>query len=261
MNKVGDFLSRSLVLLLGTILGVLMLGYGIFAIYFIVDKAIKYFSDVSIPSNTGTLVLIFALSAPFGLILAPFILLDIFGDIKKVLFRKNCPMCAKIAYDTLTGDIKIGEFCRQHLIEKYSQYFKTSHFNAVMVEYQPKGLSSPSYYYYPVSEIDFRSRYSSKDDVEVQDTIRHLLDVIKTKKCERCSKQASILFVSKEVSPFSKYQTTPRKEFEQKGNYFCKEHALEKIIPAIQSSAKHSDTYEGLCLPSKQDGYQATVEF
>lgn len=261
MNKVATFLSRSLVLLLGTILGVLMLGYGIFAIYFIVDKAIRYFSGLPMPSNTGILVLIFASSAPLGLILAPLILLDIFEDIKKVLFRKNCPMCAKIAYDTLTGDKKIGEFCRQHLIEKYRQYFKISHFNVVMVEYQPKGLSSPSYYYYPVSEIDFRSRYSSKDDIEAQDTIRHLLDFIKTKKCERCSKQASILFVSKEASPFSKYQTTPMKEFEQKGVYFCKDHALEKIIPAIQNSTKHFDIYEGLCLPRKEDGYQTTVEF
>lgn len=261
MNKTGDFLSRTFVLLFGTILGVLMLCYGIFAIYFIVNSALKYFSGLPLPGSTGTLILVTVVTAPFGLILGPLMLLDIFGDIRKVLFRKNCPLCTKIAYDTLTGDYKMGEFCRQHLIEKYSSYFKTSHFNAVMVEYQPKDLSSPSYYYYPISEIDFRSQYSSKDDNEAQDIIRYLLEVIKTKKCERCSEQANILFVSKEISPYSKYQTTPRKEFEQKGSYFCKEHALEKIIPAIQTSTKHLDTYEGLCLPRKEDGYQATVEF
>lgn len=251
MNNIGHFLSRLTVLTLGLIiLGAVFIG-GLYLGYL----------GIRTISTQLFFGLLYIFASIFPLFFAGIILLEIFSDFKKLFAPKKCLLCSKTAYDTLTGDKNIGEFCRQHLIEKYSQYFKTSHFNVVMVEYQPKGLSSPSYYYYPVSDIDFRSRYSSKDDVEAQDTIRHLLDVIKTKKCERCSKQASILFVSKEVSPFSKYQTTPRKEFEQKGNYFCKDHAMEKIIPAIQNSTKHFDTYEGLCLSRKEDGYQATVEF
>lgn len=266
MNKLGNFITRFFVLFFGTALGLLMFGYSIFAIYFVVTNAIEYFSGTQLPSSTGTLIFIFIITAPFGLILPPFMLLDIFTDIKKVLFRKKCPLCSKIAYDTLTADKKIGEFCRIHLIEKYSQLFKESHFNEVMVEYQPQGVDAPSYYYYPVSEIDFKlyTRYSAptKDDIAAQDTIKHLLDVIKAKKCQKCSEQATILFIPKEVHPFSKYRTTPRREeFETKGEYFCKEHALDKIIPSIKNSSKHFDTYEGLCLPRKEDGYQATVAF
>ncbi len=266
MNKLGNFLSRFFVLFFGIILGLLMFGYGIFAVYFIIMTAIKYFSGASLPSSIGTLIFVLIITAPFGLILPPFMLQDIFVDIKKVLFRKKCPLCTKFAYDTLTADKKIGEFCRVHLIEKYSLLFKESHFNEVMVEYQPQGIDAPSYYYYPVSAIDFKlyTRYSapSKDDIAAQDTVRYLLEVIKTKKCKECSKQANILFIPKEIHPFSKYRTTPRREgFETKGEYLCKEHALNKVIPALKNSSKHFDTYEGLCLPRKEDGYQATVGF
>lgn len=259
-----NFLYRTTVAILEIILGIFisLLAVGS-TIFLILVKISDIRGGDTINGESILSLLIMFGAGGFSLLIVLWMLRSIALDIKRLLFVKKCPLCAKTAYDTLTADKEIGQFCRQHLIEKYKQYFKISPFNVVMVEYQPSGISAPVYFYYPVSEIDFTSsRYpNSDDDIAAQKTVRHLLDVIKTKKCERCSRQASILFVKKEITPFSKYKTTPRKEFEQKGEYLCKEHALEKISPSIRNSSKHFDIYEGLCLPHKEDGYQATVAF
>ena len=263
MKILGNFYFRLALFLLGILLIILLALFFLFLVglnfYFAWD-IIQNWSRENIIRDSVSIAILFIVGLVI-LTLGIYCSLNIFTDIKNEFFPKRCDTCGLPAYDMLTADKKIGNFCRKHLTEKYSYYFRISPFNVVLVEYQPKGISSSAYLYYPVSEIDFRSRYSNSDDIVAQQTVRHLLDVIKTKKCWRCTKQASILFVNKEVSPFRKYRTTPRKEFEQKGEYFCKEHALDKIMPAIQSSSKHFDIYEGLCLPHKEDGYQATVAY
>lgn len=200
---------------------------------------------------------------PF-LYISPMILIGLFlifggsWSLNSLLRKKRC-ICSKSAYDKLTSDHTIGYFCRDHLLQKYSELFVKSPFNVVMVEYQPESISFPGYLYYPASEIDFRNRYDPNN--KANEVVKQLLSTIKVKKCSMCNKQVSILFVSKEVSPFKKYKSEPREEFAQKGEYLCKEHTLERIIPCLRSSRKHFDTNEGLCLPNKEDGYQATIEY
>lgn len=183
----------------------------------------------------------------------------IIGGLRALFGKKRICICGKPAYDVLTSDRTIGYFCRQHLLEKYSELFIGSPFNIVMVEYQPEGISSPGYLYYPASEIDFKSQYDSNNNAD--EIVKSLLNTIKAKKCKVCAKQATVLYISKEISPFKKYKTEPREEFADKGEYLCKKHTLEKVIPALKNTSKHFDTYGGLYVPYKEDGYQATIEW
>lgn len=167
---------------------------------------------------------------------------------------QRCLVCSKKGADFLVSEKKLGPFCRKHLLEKYSELFLRNAFNAVIVEFQPKStsLSSVCFCYYPISEIDWGGNQ--------REIIRSLLAEIKVKKCRECSLDASVLFVTKESSPWKKNGPDPQEEFIHKGEYYCKEHVLPLIISGLENCPYPFNVEGGLHLPYKEDGYQVTME-
>lgn len=164
--------------------------------------------------------------------------------IRDLFTGKDCSVCKKQTYDTLFTDHKLGNFCRLHLLQKYSEDFKKNQFKVVMIEYQTKS-GSPSYSTYlydPVTDIDWGDQ---------KRIVEGLIKTISTKECNVCKVVASILFVPKEGARLIQ-ATEP--DFAKKGDYFCKTHALDKIIPSLQNTRHYLTLY----LPFKADGLQAT---
>lgn len=163
--------------------------------------------------------------------------------IKDLFSSKKCSTCRKDANDVLFSDHKIGSFCRNHLIEKYSDLFVKTPFNIVMIEYQPKlGAGYTTYLYDPLSELDWGDQGK---------IVELLTKGISDRECSQCGNRANILFIPKEVARFIQGADP---SFASKGEYLCKEHALKRIIPSFQDAKQSLALY----LPFKQDGLQAT---
>lgn len=171
--------------------------------------------------------------------------------------KKKCLICSQPAHDTLTAKHEIGTFCRQHLIAKYSELFLMSSPNIVIVEFQPKAteFTGVVYGYYPLSELA-NFGWGKKD----KDVIQTLVMKVKSEKCRICEKQSNALFLPKEVAPWKKYGASPNSDFISVGEFLCKEHALKRILPSLQTNPKYFDDGGGLYVPCKEDGFQVTTE-
>lgn len=173
------------------------------------------------------------------------------------LFKKDkCNICSKPTRDVLTEDPeyqkKIGAFCRQHLIEKYSEFFLKSKFKKVVIEFQPSSHTGDVYLYYPVAHLDdFSWEKGGKE------AIIKLVQSISGKKCKVCDNDAYVFFIPKEAAPIDKYKGNPSLDFHSKGEYYCNNHALKRIIPSIQNNKKEFSENGGLQIPVG-DGYQAS---
>lgn len=183
--------------------------------------------------------------------------------------RHKCSICGKSGRDILSEGMDklmrpytIGYFCRDHLIQRYSAEFKKSPFKMVVMEFQPNATPDTGhvYSYYPLSILGLQTvPLGGFWTIEEKKIIEKLLDTIKNRKCSVCNKEATVLFVSEEAAPWKKYENTPSMDFAEKGEYLCKEHAIDKVLPNIKNDNKYFDDGGGLYPPYQEDGFQATT--
>ncbi len=167
------------------------------------------------------------------------------------LFIKNCSICKTVTKDNLNySEMSLKSFCREHLIQEFSKEFM--HSSAKIILLHPNKNAIPigtQFPYYPEKGASFFLDKNSKDKRA------ELFNFLERQVCIECNNAAAVLYFAPDSYQYNLTEPNINGLSPSIGALLCKQCALNKILPDLQSNP---EPYEnGLYIPFSSDGVYA----
>lgn len=226
------------------------LSLGLIALFLLLISSTDIFAHSPNLNDTTIEILFWFLFVP-GILLIAYMIGWFIRILSKIMPKQKCPICSQVAADVLVIEGKTeGTYCRNHVMEKFSQGFLS--FSYKMVVFHPeqdRKHCGTMYPYFPLDELVDQYNFEK----EAEKRIKEILATI-SGKCQRCDeKDSQVAYYPKGILQWNESFGPLLENVPLTSHLLCKKCTLQFIEQSLRSN-KENFSDNGLFVPYKGEG-------